>query len=64
MKTYQYLDDIKPFEDIADFRKLYDEIVAEEVDAASQSDGDFENNQSVLRKVIKQRILVYCLKNK
>lgn len=47
MKTYQYLDDIKPFEDITDFRKLYDEIVAEEVDSASQPDGDLFRKESV-----------------
>lgn len=29
MKKYQYLDDIKPFKDITDFRNLYEEIVAE-----------------------------------
>lgn len=47
MKTYQYLDDIKPFEDITDFRKLYDEVVAEEVDAASQPDGELFRKESV-----------------
>lgn len=32
MKTYLFIDEINPFNDVADFRKLYDDLVSDEVD--------------------------------
>ncbi|MGG3805799.1 Fic family protein [Metabacillus fastidiosus] len=40
MKTYKYIGQINDFEKIEDFRKLYDDIVSDEVDSKSQPDGE------------------------
>ncbi|MFE4430894.1 Fic family protein [Peribacillus butanolivorans] len=39
MKTYRYIDKIKDFEKIEDFRQLYDDIVADEIPDNDQPDG-------------------------
>ncbi|MDF2904559.1 MAG: Fic family protein [Bacillus sp. (in: firmicutes)] len=39
MKTYRYIDKIKDFEKIEDFRHLYDDIVADEISDSDQPDG-------------------------
>lgn len=41
MKTYQYIDQLKPFTSIQDFRKLYDELVADEVAVKKAPDGEY-----------------------
>lgn len=40
MKTYSYIDRIKPFENIEDFRKLYDELVSDEIESNDTLDGE------------------------
>lgn len=40
MKTYRYIDQIKPFENVQDFRSLYDELVADEIKSEDIPDGD------------------------
>lgn len=40
MKTYLHIEDIKPFEEIQDFRKLYDDLVADEIDKKNEPDGE------------------------
>lgn len=40
MKTYKYIDKIEKFEKIEDFRKLYNDIVADEIPDHDQPDGD------------------------
>lgn len=39
MKTYLYIEKIKPFEKLEDFRKLYDELVSEEISMENKPDG-------------------------
>jgi len=39
MKTYRYISKIKDFEKIEDFRRLYDDIVADEIPENDQPDG-------------------------
>lgn len=40
MKTYKFISRIKPFEKLEDFRVLYENIVADEVEAKLQPDGE------------------------
>ncbi|MDK8190551.1 Fic family protein [Paenibacillus sp. UMB7766-LJ446] len=40
MKTYRYMDQIKPFEHVHDFRTLYDDLVADEIKLEDIPDGD------------------------
>ncbi|WP_186578534.1 Fic family protein [Aquibacillus kalidii] len=40
MKTYLYIDKIKPFTEISDFRKLYDDLVSDEIDKDDEPDGE------------------------
>lgn len=40
MKTYKFINKIKPFVKVEDFRQLYDDIVADEVEAKLQPDGE------------------------
>lgn len=40
MKTYQYIHKIDSFESLEDFRKLYDDIVADEIPDDEQPDGE------------------------
>lgn len=47
MKTYKYINEIEPFTKIEDFRKLYDDIVADEVEEESQPDGELFRKGSV-----------------
>lgn len=41
MKTYQFIDQLKPFTSIQDFRALYDQLVADEVSKKKAPDGDY-----------------------
>lgn len=41
MKTYQFIDQLKPFTSILDFRVLYDQLVAEEVSKKKEPDGEY-----------------------
>lgn len=40
LKTYMYIDQIKPFKEVADFRTLYDDLVSDEIDGNNAPDGD------------------------
>lgn len=40
MKTYLFIDEIQSFNDVADFRNLYDELVSDEVDKDGKPDGE------------------------
>lgn len=40
MKTYLYIDDIKPFKEAADFRSLYDRLVSNEIAKDHAPDGE------------------------
>jgi Fic family protein len=40
IKTYQYIDEIKPFTKVEDFREMYDLVVADEVDKKDYPDGE------------------------
>ncbi|PZX04643.1 Fic family protein [Psychrobacillus insolitus] len=40
LKTYMYIDHIKPFKEVADFRTLYDDLVSDEIDNKNAPDGD------------------------
>ncbi|MGF7184011.1 Fic family protein [Desulfitispora alkaliphila] len=40
MKTYLYIEQIKPFTEISDFRKLFDDLVSDEIDKADEPDGE------------------------
>ncbi len=40
MKTYQFIDQIDSFKSVRDFRKLYDELVADEIVAEDAPDGE------------------------
>nr|WP_246421761.1 Fic family protein [Texcoconibacillus texcoconensis] len=40
MKTYLFINQIKPFTEIADFRKLYDGLVSDEIDREDEPDGE------------------------
>lgn len=40
VKTYLYIDHIKPFDKIQDFRSLYDQLVADENEAEDKPDGE------------------------
>lgn len=40
MKTYLFINQIKPFTKIEDFRKLYDDLVSEEIDMEDTPDGE------------------------
>ena len=39
MKTYKHIDEIDPFEEVQDFRKLYDDLVADEIESEDVPDG-------------------------
>lgn len=41
MKTYRYIDQLKPFTSIQDFRILYDQLVADEVSKKKAPDGEY-----------------------
>ncbi|WP_191567588.1 Fic family protein [Metabacillus idriensis] len=47
LKTYKYIDKIQSFEKIEDFRKLYDDIVADEIPDKEQPDGHLFRKESV-----------------
>lgn len=40
MKTYLHIDTIKPFEDVSEFRSLYDSLVADEIADENNPDGE------------------------
>ncbi|WP_193064606.1 Fic family protein [Oceanobacillus oncorhynchi] len=40
MKTYLFINDIKPFKEIADFRNLFDQLVSDEIDKDDFPDGE------------------------
>lgn len=40
MKTYLYIEEIKPFMEISDFRKLFDDLVSDEIDKEDEPDGE------------------------
>lgn len=40
MKTYLYIEKIKPFTEISDFRKLFDDLVSDEIDKEDEPDGE------------------------
>ena len=40
MKTYLYIDDIRPFKDIKHFRELYDNLVSDEIKKKDVPDGE------------------------
>lgn len=40
MKTYLHIEGIKPFQTVEDFRKLYDDLVADEIDKKNDPDGN------------------------
>src|SRR5690606_30940082 len=40
MKTYLFIDKIEPFKKILDFRKLYDDLVSDEIDKEDEPDGE------------------------
>ncbi|SEN43541.1 Fic family protein [Mesobacillus persicus] len=40
MKTYLFIDQIKPFTEISDFRKLFDDLVSDEIDREDAPDGE------------------------
>ncbi|ADC49319.1 Fic protein family with putative regulatory function [Alkalihalophilus pseudofirmus OF4] len=40
MKTYFFISKIKPFKDITDFRKLYDQLVSDEINQEDEPDGE------------------------
>ncbi|WP_106495768.1 Fic family protein [Lentibacillus sp. Marseille-P4043] len=40
MKTYLFIDQIKPFTEISDFRRLYDDLVSDEIDKENAPDGE------------------------
>ena len=44
MKTYRYIDQINAFEDVQDFRTLYDDLVADEITTEDIPDGDLFRN--------------------
>ncbi|WP_108671377.1 Fic family protein [Peribacillus acanthi] len=41
MKTYNFIDKLDPFDTVEDFKKLYDELVADEIPKQKQPDGTF-----------------------
>lgn len=41
MKTYRYIDQLEPFTNVQQFRKLYDELVADEVAKKKAPDGEY-----------------------
>lgn len=41
MKTYLFIDQIKPFTNVEDFRKLYDDLVSNEISPEDESDGEW-----------------------
>lgn len=47
MKTYYYIDQLEPFNKIEDFRKLYDDLVADEISKSKHPDGDYFRSKSV-----------------
>ncbi len=40
MKTYLYIDKIKPFTEVSDFRRLFDDLVSDEIDKEDKPDGE------------------------
>lgn len=40
MKTYLFINQIKPFTEISDFRKLYDDLVSDEIEKEDEPDGE------------------------
>lgn len=40
MKTYLYIEQIKPFTEISSFRKLFDDLVSDEIDKEDKPDGE------------------------
>lgn len=47
MKTYQFIDRLKPFTSIQDFRELYDQLVADEVPKKKAPDGEYFRKSGV-----------------
>ncbi|MDK8643304.1 Fic family protein (plasmid) [Niallia taxi] len=47
MKTYRYLEQLKPFHSVEDFRKLYDDLVADEISINKQPDGRYFRKEGV-----------------
>jgi Fic family protein len=40
MKTYLFIDEIKPFTEVSDFRRLFDDLVSDEIDKEDEPDGE------------------------
>ncbi|WP_433944653.1 Fic family protein [Paenibacillus sp. SN-8-1] len=40
MKTYLFIDEIKPFTEVSDFRRLFDDLVSDEIDKDDEPDGE------------------------
>lgn len=47
MKTYYYIDQLQPFHKVEDFRKLYDDLVADEISTNKRPDGTYFRAKSV-----------------
>lgn len=47
MKTYNYIDQLEPFHKVEDFRKLYDELVADEIVKKKAPDGELFRKSGV-----------------
>lgn len=47
MKTYLHIEQINPFKKLEDFRELYDDLVAEEINSDQQPDGNFFRKEYV-----------------
>ncbi|MFB9760670.1 Fic family protein [Ectobacillus funiculus] len=47
MKTYNYIDKLEPLQSVEDFRKLYDELVADEIPKNKQPDGKYFRAEGV-----------------
>lgn len=47
MKLYKYIDQLEPFTKVEDFRKLYDDLVADEIPKDKQPDGQYFRAKSV-----------------
>ncbi|HBI04807.1 MAG TPA: Fic family protein [Paenibacillaceae bacterium] len=47
MKTYNYINKLEPIRSIEDFRKLYDELVADEIPKNKQPDGKYFRTEDI-----------------
>lgn len=47
MKTYHYIEQVKPFENVRDFRVLYDNLVADEIEKEDRPDGELFRKEYV-----------------